>query len=302
MSLDTDVLSFRCKHRHTAESHPQCYQRYLQNGKIESLKFKSPRHIRSARILLLDIETLPGEYYAFAPKVEYLSPDKQIKSWSIACWAAKWLLDPDIMGEVVNAKDAFERKDLSILGGIWRLIDEADIVVTQNGIEFDIPKLFTRFIDNQIKPPTKFSNIDTLKTAKKVFGFDYNRLDELGKRFGIGKKIDMSFLDWKNCLSNNSQAEFHLQNMLAYCKQDIAPLLEDVYLAMLPYIPNHPNLGIYTNHDKDVCPKCESFDITWNEKPYATPQGLWMSFRCQSCGAVGRGTSKEYSIKKVSMV
>lgn len=293
----TDKLAFRCIHRHSAESHPKCYEKYIA-GDLSIKNSFTPKHNRSARILLLDIETLPGEYYAFDPHVDYLPPTHQIKDWSVVCWAAKWLFDPEIFGKCVSHKDAYDRHDLSILDGIWKLMDEADIIITQNGINFDIKKLNSRFIQYQIFPPAKFLNVDVFRVAKAVFGFSYNRLDELGKKFGIGSKTKMEFQDWKNCLTNDKAADESIHHMLDYCKRDVAPLLEDVYLNMLPYIPNHPNLNLFTTHDADVCPKCESADIAWNTKPYATPQGLWMSFRCNACGSTGRGTRKEYSIKK----
>jgi len=259
------------------------------------------RHPRTARILLLDIETLPGEYYAFNPKVEYLSPDKQIKDSSISCYAAKWLFDSSVMGEAVTPQEAFDRKEASILGGIWSLVDEAQLIVTHNGISFDIPILKSKWIENGYKPPSKFLSVDTCRSAKNIFNFTYNRLDELGKKFGIGKKLDTSFTDWTKCLTNDSAAEEALKYMLAYCKNDIAPLLEDVYLEMLPWIENHPNLNIFTDHDSDVCPKCESSNLKWGEE-YPTAQGLWEGFRCMTCGTIGRGKSKEHNIKKTSVV
>ncbi len=262
----------------------------------------NPRQPRTAKILLLDIETLPGEYYAFQPKVEYLAPIMQIKPWSIACWSAKWLLEPTIMGQVVSPQEAFDRTQDSILGGIWKLMNEAQIVITQNGINFDLKKLNSKFLEAKMIPPSKFLNVDTLQVAKHQFGWDYNRLDELGQKFGIGKKLDMSFIDWKNCLSNDKAAKQALDHMLTYCKQDIAPLLEDVYMNMLPYINGHPNLNVFTIHDQDVCPKCESNQLVWSgEVPYATPSGIWEAFRCQACGSTGRGTKKEHKIKSVSI-
>lgn len=261
----------------------------------------TPRNPRSAKILLLDIETLPGEWYAWSADTNYLAPIMQIKDWSISCWAAKWLFEPEVMGEVVTAKEAHNREDARILEPVWKLMNSADIIVTQNGIDFDIKKLNSRFIENGFLPPARFLNVDTLKTAKSVFGFTYNRLDELGQKFGIGKKLDMTFQDWKNCLTNDKKADEALQYKLQYCKNDVAPLLEDVYLNMLPWIPNHPNMNIYTFADQDVCPKCESTNISWGGKSYATPQGLWDSFRCNSCGATGRGTSKEHNIKKTTI-
>lgn len=298
MNKKPNIVNFRCVHRHSAFSHPKCYAAFMRG----ETKVKGVKHRRSARILLLDIETLPGEFYAFDPRVEYLSPDKMIKDVSIACWAAKWLFEPEIMGETVNEWDAYQRKDDTVLDGIWKLMNEADIVITHNGLKFDIPLLYGRFVSHHMAPPTKFQNVDTCQVSRNVFKFSYNRLDELGQRFGIGKKLDMSFVDWKNCLTNDKTARNALENMLTYCKNDIAPLLEDVYLAMLPYIPNHPNLGLWNLEDEgDHCKNCESKDLKWEEKAYATPQGLWKSWSCNTCGAVGRGVGKENKLKSVSL-
>lgn len=260
------------------------------------------RHrFRSSRILLLDIETLPGEYYAFDPKVDYLTADKRIKDWSISCYAAKWLFEPEIMGESVTPQEAFDRTEASILGGVWKLMDQAHIIVTQNGVNFDMKKLNAKFIKAGYAPPSKYLNADTLLTARSVFGFSYNNLNELARELGIhDEKIKMSFVDWKNCLTNDRPARDSLDYMLAYCKKDVAPMLEDVYLKMLPWFPNHPNLGIYTNHDADVCPRCESQDLKWGLE-YPTPQGLWEGFRCNACGVIGRGKGKEHKIKSAQV-
>lgn len=253
---------------------------------------------RSARILLLDIETSLMKFYGFSPKVEYIPHEALIQDWSILCWGAKWLFEPEIFGEVVTPYESMDRKDGRILGEMWELINQADICVTQNGIRFDLKKLYSRFILNGFNPPSHFLNVDTLVVARDVFGFSYNRLDFLGEKFGIGKKTDMEFEDWIHC-SEGSQE--HLTKMFDYCKRDVSPLLEDVYLHMLPWIKNHPNLNLFTNHDRDVCPHCESEDIKWGER-YITPQGLWEGFRCQSCGALGRGTNKkQHKIASVSI-
>ena len=256
-----------------------------------------PRHDRPAKILLLDIETLPMEYYVWNPEQNYLQPELQIKDWSISCWSAKWLFDKEIMGETVTPKEAVERRDGSILGKIWKLVDEADIVVTQNGIKFDMKRLNTKWLQYGYKPPSQYMNVDTLLTARQKFDFTYNRLDELGEKFGIGRKTKMVFDDWKQCVRGDKKA---LQKMLDYCKRDVAPLLEDVYLYMLPWMENHPNMNVFSQNDKPCCRNCASSDISWNEE-YVTPQGLWMGWRCNSCGAIGRGTSKEYKIWKTSV-
>lgn len=260
------------------------------------------RHPRTARILLMDIETSYMDVRGIWDlKTEYIQPNRVVKDWSVLCYAAKWLFEPKILGESVTPKEALERTEMSVLGGIWKLLDQADIVVTQNGLNFDIKRLNTKFIKYGYPPPSSYSVVDTLKVARDKFAFYSNSLDELGKTLlGIGGKTKMSIEDWDACVEGNKKAKKALDKMLSYCKRDVAPLLEDLYLTFLPWITSHPNLGIYSQHDGDVCPKCESQNLLWTEQ-YATPQGLWEGFRCQSCGTTGRGTRKEHSVKKVSI-
>lgn len=262
-------------------------------------KWDTPvKNFRTAKILLVDIETLYMEIRGvWNLKTEYIQPDRVVKDWSILCYAGKWLFEPDIFGEVVTAREAISRKESSILGGLWTLLDQADIVVTHNGNNFDIKRLNTKFIENGYPPPSPYISVDTLKVARDKFDFTSNKLDELGKKLlGLDGKKHMTIEDWDQCAEGNTDA---LVKMLDYCKNDVAPLLEDLYLRFLPWISNHPNLNLYTIKDDIVCPKCEGSDLTWNTK-YTTPQGLWKGFRCNSCGATGRGTVKEYKIKTVN--
>lgn len=277
------VTKYKCKNC-------KKYSLYPSTGLI-------PHRDRTARILLLDIETSLMKFYGFSPKVDYIPHELMIEDWSILCWGAKWLFEPEIMGETVTPKEALARDDTRILEGIWDLVDEADICITQNGLNFDFKKLRSRWVMAGMNPPSQIQYVDTLKVSREVFGWSYNRLDALGQKFGIGKKSDMEIEDWIHC-SEGSQE--HITKMFEYCKRDVAPLLEDVYLRMLPWIPNHPNLGLYTDHDADVCPKCESQNLKWGDM-YPTPQGMWEGFRCMSCGAIGRGKGKLHKIKSVNV-
>lgn len=231
-------------------------------------------------------------------KTEYIQPNRIVKDWSILCYAAKWLFEPQIMGEVVSPTEAINRTEKSILDGVWKLLDDAQIVVMQNGIKFDVKRLNTKFIKHGFPPPSQYLVVDTLKVAQDNFSFSSNSLDELAKNLlGLEGKTKMTIDDWDACAEGSQEA---LNKMMKYCKKDVAPLLEDLYLTLLPWIKSHPNLNLYTNHDADVCPKCESTDLKWNTE-YATPQGLWNGFRCGSCGAIGRGKGKLHRIKKVSV-
>jgi len=259
--------------------------------------YEPSRHERPAKILLLDIEIIPGEYYSWSAKPpKFFSPENRIKDWSISCWAAKWLFEPKIMGEVVSPKEAIERKEGSILKRIWKLMNEADIIVSHNGNWFDIPKLKAKWIKYGYPRPSFYRSVDTYQVANQ-FGFTYKRLDELGAVFGIGGKRDMRFPDFTDCAKGNKNA---LEKMLIYCKRDVT-LLEDVYLYLLPWMDNHPNLNIFSEQTNGLCRNCGSTNLNWETETYGTPQGLWKGWRCQTCGAIGRGTTKDYNIRKTNV-
>lgn len=244
------------------------------------------------KILLMDIETAPKEAYVWGTRKQWISPQNIIKDWSMLSWSAKWLFSPDVMGEVVKPKEAVARHDLSIMSGIWELMNSADIVVTQNGDMFDFKKLNTRLIINGYPRPMFYKSVDTYKILIKDFDFTYNSLDYVNSVLGIGRKIKTDFSLWVECVHGNQKA---LDRMLEYNKQDVF-VLEELYLKIRPWIVGHPNMNLFSVGKTKVCPTCGDSELHWDGK-YMTPLGLYQGFRCQRCGAIGRSTKKQFKLK-----
>lgn len=246
------------------------------------------------KILILDIETIYMEVDVWGLQYNnYISPVNIEKDWSIICWSAKWLFSPEVFGERVTPEEVQLRQDASIMDGLWNLLDKADIVITQNGEKFDIPKMNTRFLFNGYPPPMYYKQIDLKKVMKKNFAFSSNKLDYVSEYLGFEGKDDMVYQDWKNCLIPEL-AEKALAKMLAYNKTDILRT-EEVYVALRPWITGHPNMNLYSIGKTSVCPNCGG-SVTWGGK-YATAKGLYKAFRCMRCGALGRSTAKKYLLK-----
>lgn len=149
---------------------------------------------------------------------------------------------------------------------------------------FDIPRMNTRFILNGLNPPTPYQVVDTLKVAKKQFGFTSNKLQALATYFGFDGKLDTDFNLWKRCMNGDEEA---LQYMFDYNKQDVN-VLEEVYLKLLPFITNHPNMGNLMNNT--VCSNCGSDELELiPNKYYYTSVGKYALYRCKDCGAITRG-------------
>ena len=93
------------------------------------------------RILTLDIETAPLQVYNWSLWQDSTSVNQITEEWQILAACAKWL------GKRPMYFDRRDHKtDAKLLAWIWGLLDEADIVVTQNGKSFDIKKINARLI------------------------------------------------------------------------------------------------------------------------------------------------------------
>jgi len=244
--------------------------------------------VSKPKILLFDIETAPSLAYVWSLWKEIMSMDFVEANWYILCWCAKWYGEEEMLYGSLRESEEYENdpeNDKVILKQLWKLLDEADIVVTQNGIKFDRKKVNTRFIMNGMKPPSPYKMVDTLRVAKQHFAFTSNRLNDLGKFLKLGAKVQTGgFKLWRKCMQGNCIA---WEKMLKYCKRDVI-LLEKVYKKMLPYISNHPNIGNFVDAIEMVCPNCGKNKL--HKRGFAYTNVLkYRRYRCKSCGAWSRG-------------
>lgn len=243
--------------------------------------------INSAKTLIFDIENAPTEVYAWNLRLwqTNISQDQMIKDWYMLTWCAKWLNDSKVFKESVTPREAKRRDDKRIVKNLWKLFNEADVIVAHNAFKFDIPMTNTRFITLGMKPPSPYRVVDTLKVAKKIGLFTYNHLDYLGKVLGVGRKKDTDFQLWIDCVAGDQKA---LDTMLAYNAQDVL-LLEEVYLKFRGWTTSHPNMNMYQS--EQGCSHCGSMNIKLNGY-YTTQTRKYKSFRCEDCGGFSRETKK----------
>jgi len=258
-------------------------KRYLRKNRANNFNGGSPK------ILLLDIETAPMRAYVWALWKQNVDPKTQlINDWFCLTWATKWLFDTKVYSQKLTNGEVLEEDDSRIIRNIWKMLNEADIVIAHNGWRFDIPRLNTRFIINGLNPPMPYQIIDTLSVAKKSFAFSSNKLDMINKSLGIRRKVDTGGFElWDKCINGDENS---LKKMERYNRGDVLAL-EDLYMKLRPWIKSHPNLGIYVEANGSVCPTCGSSNLNWGGS-YVTPAGKYKTFRCE-CGAVGRSRFTE---------
>lgn len=226
----------------------------------------------STKILLLDIETGPALTYVWGLWEQRISPNQLKDKTHLLSWAAKWYDESKMQYDSIH-----DSSIKSVVGGIYELLDEADVVVHFNGSQFDIPMLNREFIQLGWTPPSTYKQVDLLKTVRQHFRFPSNKLEYVVKELGLGTKIKTDFDLWLDCLAGKQDA---WDKMEKYNKHDVV-LLEKLYDKLMPWISNHPNHGLYMN--KEVCPNCGG--THYQQRGYAyTKANKFVRYHCQDCG------------------
>lgn len=247
--------------------------------------------MKKPKILLLDIETAPIEAWVWGLYDQNPGLNMMKKDWSVIAWAAKWLDDEysDVIYQDVS-KQKNKRSDKKILQEMWKLLDEADIVVTQNGKRFDIPKLNARFAHHGMGPYAPVQHIDTRQLARKRFGFTSSSLeymaDFLGVRFRkLTRRTFQGFDLWRECLAGNPKA---WAEMRKYNIRDVQ-VLQGVYEKLRAW-----GTGVQNLHGN--CASCGSKKLQ-SRGTNRTNGGLYQRYQCKDCGAWFQGKENLLSKK-----
>jgi hypothetical protein len=248
------------------------------------------------KVLLLDIETAPLLSYTWGIWDQNVGLNQIKSDWHVLSWAAKWLGDS---ASKVMYQDQSKAKDIEndkeILKGIWNLLDEADVIITQNGRSFDVKKLNARFILHGFQPPSSFKHIDTLSIAKKVFAFTSNKLeymtDKLCTKYKKQKHSEFGGFElWKGCLSGDKKAWAAMKKYNIY---DILSL-EELYNILIPW-DSSINFNVYHDELDNEC-KCGG---KYRNKGYVyTATGKFSRHKCLKCGAEVRGRANLFPKEK----
>ena len=239
------------------------------------------------KLLLFDIENSPSLAYIWGLKNDYVPYEFVESEWYIMCWAAKWLGQKKIYSSALPDFPRYNKdptNDRDVVLSLWKLLDEADVVIAHNGKYFDVRKFNAKCVYHKISPPSPYRIIDTLMVARKHFMFTSNRLGDIGKYLGVGEKIQTGgFGLWRDCMNRSLSA---WKRMVKYCKGDVL-LLERVYEKLRPYMPKHPNLAVFRGDGSVVCPKCGSEKVQKRGFLY-TNTSRYRRFQCIACGGWGR--------------
>jgi uncharacterized protein YprB with RNaseH-like and TPR domain len=231
------------------------------------------------RIAFIDIETAPiiaAVWQLYDTNVVWVERDTHLLSFAVK-WSDKKTIKthalPDYRGYSKNRYD-----DKRLARDMWEVVNEADFIVAHNGDEFDLKKANARFIVHGLTPPAPYKSIDTLKISRRNFKFDSNKLDNIARQLGVGRKLPHTGADlWRRCLDGDPDA---WNTMRRYNAHDVA-LLDGVYHKIRSWDARHPDLNHYTR--AGACPTCQSMNIQRGRGWNVSRAGKKERLRCLDC-------------------
>ncbi len=249
------------------------------------------------RILVFDIETAPITAYTWGLFDQNVGLNQIKSDWHLIAWAAKWYGDP--VSKVMymdNRNSRNIQNDKKLVKELAKLLNQADIIITQNGEKFDVKKLNARAIINGLPPIKPTNSTDILREGRKVFSFTSHKLeyitDKLNKKYRKLKHDEYpGFELWAAILKGDKRAWKVMQK---YTIHDVLST-EEAYTHLQGWIKTQPYSHMYLD-GKMRC-KCGSVDLV--KKGYHwTMAGKYQIYRCKTCGKWPRSPKNLLSTEK----
>jgi hypothetical protein len=261
---------------------------------VESARIQAP----GKTVLTLDIERLPGR-----AKVQHRGLTIEGDFWDLGSWrhTIGYRIHPDDVIEwprtICVAWQFYGTKRVEfasewddgredMLRRAWEAYDQADVIYGHNVAGFDSKNLNAEWLTLGLNPPSPYKTLDTLKEARKTFGFESNTLASLTERLGIATKTDKYNVAMARAAVAGSKAD--QRKLKAYNVGDIHASREFVD-RLRGWIPSHPHSVIGTVNDRPTCNQCWGDNLERNGTKLANLI-TYLLYRCLDCGANVQGT------------
>ena len=246
---------------------------------------------REVKTLMVDIERLPGR-----ARVQHRGLTIEGDFWDLNGWK-------HTIGRRIHADDVLEWPSTVCFSARWyetgkrefhaiwdgdadamheaafRLYDQADVVITYNGISFDNKHFQSGWTERRMGKPSTWKDIDLLRVFRSSLGWESKTLDAVCKRLGIPAKNDKyDVVKARAAVAGNKRAQADIKR---YNVNDTG-ILPAVYEAALPLIKGHPHVAPSLGLERPTCPRCGSTDVarvgTYTPAVYNYPE-----YRCPTC-------------------
>ena len=244
-------------------------------------------------IWILDIETSPLVVLVWRLGKQFVNPGQVIQDWHIMSFSAKRLGAPASSMVYMETRNGHDK---ALCKKLWQIFNEADVLITQNGVKFDEPMIRARMMLHGMQPYKPFKHHDTYKENIKA-EFTSHSLAYLSSKFckkykKLKHKVFEGLSLWKECLgykvSFNPNPKAWAE-MRKYNNYDVLSD-EELYLNTRGWSTKTAP-SMYDGDDR-VCRYCgkhslikqtKKFDSTLKKKFY------WMQCQSTGCGKYQRG-------------
>lgn len=261
----------------------------IADGTI-SVPFPKPEPVKLGRldksvsglnIVTLDIETKPMQSFHFGMWDQNIGLGQVIEHGDILSVGHKALGKP-----VEHVATWDEGGYEGMIRAVHKVLDDADVLVTYNGIGFDEKKLNWAFARMGLDSPSPFKSVDLLRVVRRRFAPDSKKLDHVAQMLGLGNKLSTGGFDlWRGAMNGDPKAQAKMER---YCKQDVR-LTEKLYLRLLPWLPTGVSLPQLAGNGFG-CPTCGSPKLAATTKSYTAAASTYDLLKCSACGSFARGT------------
>jgi hypothetical protein len=233
-----------------------------------------------ARILVVDIERLPGLARLWEQKTRFVPIRNFTRLPSLLCFAAKW------HGQrKVEFHAAWDDAEAMVLRS-WELYDQADVVIGYNSVRFDNKHLRGDWLLAGLPPPAPWKDVDLYKVNSATFNFESKSLDHLCRILGLDTKAGHYSMDMAEaCMDGDARAQ---RTMRRYNIGDVK-ITEQAYDRLLAWIKTHPHLTNLGENDEPTCNRCASTDLQRLPTTYLAVQIRYVLWRCNNCHGLVRG-------------
>lgn len=240
------------------------------------------------KILFLDLETSPNLAHVWGLWDQNIAITQIERSTEVICWGARWL-----GSDKVIFKSVHHHGKQAMLDELHKVMDEADVLIGWNSAAFDSKHIKREFIENGYLPPSPWIELDLMRVVRSQFKFPSNKLDYVAQKLGVGAKVKHSgFQLWLDCMAGIPKA---WKEMKEYQIQDVNLLL-DLYDILLPWIKNHPHVGVSEGRP-EACRNCGGTKIISNGSQLSGV-GKFRKYLCSSCGTHHRGEKLASAVLK----
>ena len=250
------------------------------------------------KILCLDIETFPIEFYGWGMFNNNFSVPQIKRDWSLMSFSCEWLdSDENFYMDQRAVRDVFH--DVKMASALHKLLNAADFVLARNGKKFDLRKIKARLAILGFPPISPVSVIDPMLLNRDEFAFTSHKLEyttgvivpELRK---YDHKNFPGFELWKACMESLPGA---WEECEAYNRIDVQSMKLE-YKKLRGWYGRHPNLAVYYRHDGSEyrCNKCGHNEMVPQNRPARTQVGTYLLLQCTQCGGHSRARKLTTSI------